>query len=232
MKKSVWIVCVSMLIFFAATAFFPERGYTMQQDTDSPVVSLPKPVTDGSVSLEKALSSRRSTRSFSDASLSLREAGQLLWAAQGITGERGFRTAPSAGALYPLEIYVAAGNVENLSPGLYHYRPESHALRRISGKDHRPDIWEAALRQAPVKNAPAVFLFAGVFPRTMAKYGKRGTQYVFMESGHAAQNLLLQAEAMALGHVPIGAFNDEVMGEILKADENTRPLYILPVGRK
>ena len=225
-------VCVIILLMFAGPAFMTERGYSMENNTNHGIITLPDPVKDGSVSVEKALSNRRSTRSFSEKPLTVQDLAQLLWASQGITGKRGFRTAPSAGALYPLEIYVGIGRVEQLPAGLYHYRAESHDLEIVAEGDHRKSIWEAALRQSCIRDASVLFLFTGVFPRTMDKYGKRGMQYVFMEAGHAAQNLLLQAEAMQLGHVPIGAFDDEVMRKILKIGENTHPLYILPVGHK
>ncbi len=235
MKTSALTFAVCMMIIGVITGpiCFMERGHAMNTNkTGSGIVELPEPIKDGAVSVEKALSNRRSARSFSDKPLTLQNIAQLLWSAQGITGQRGFRTAPSAGALYPLEVYVAAGSVEDLPTGLYHYRIESHDLEIVSEGSHHSSIWEAALRQSAVKDAPALFVFTAVFPRTMEKYGKRGMQYVLMEAGHAAQNLLLQAEAMGLGHVPIGAFNDEVMREILKIGENNHPLYVLPVGHK
>ncbi|MFO8112991.1 MAG: SagB/ThcOx family dehydrogenase [Desulfosalsimonadaceae bacterium] len=232
MKKGVLIVSLTISILVAGSIWTTEKGSAMRQETDSGIVELPEPVKESAVSVEEALSSRRSTRSFSEKPLTLQDVAQMLWAAQGITDKSGFRTAPSAGALYPLEIYVASGNVEKLPPGLYHYRAESHDLEIIIGGDHRSSLWEAALQQSAVKRAPAVFLFTGVFPRTMNKYGKRGMQYVLIEAGHAAQNLLLQAEAMGLGHVPIGAFDDEVMRKILKIDKHTHPVYMIPVGHK
>ncbi len=231
MKKGKSIIAF-MIVFllFSGIALLTERGHAMKHKDGSEIVKLPEPVKDGHVSVEKAISNRRSTRSFSDKPLTLQDVAQMLWAAQGISGPRGYRTAPSAGALYPLEVYVATGNVESLPRGLYHYRTESHDLEIVSPGDHRQTIWEAALSQHPIREAPAVFVFLGVFPRTMGKYGKRGMQYVLIEAGHAAQNMLLQAEAMGLGHVPIGAFNDEMMRSILKIDGETHPLYIIPVG--
>ncbi len=230
MKNVFLTVFTAILVLLAGSMLTAEEGYAMRQNADTGIIKLPEPVKDGSVSVEKALSIRRSSRSFTNKPLTLQDIAQLLWAAQGITGQRGFRTAPSAGALYPLEIYIAAGNVDKLPVGLYHYRAESHDLEIMSKGDHRSSIWEASLHQAAVKNAPAVFLFTGVFPRTIEKYGRRGMQYVLMETGHAAQNLLLQAEAMELGYVPIGAFNDDVMREILKIEKDTHPLYVIPVG--
>lgn len=232
MKNGTLTVLIAIMILFAGSVFMAERGYAMQHNNDAGVIKLPEAVEEGPVSVEKALSMRRSTRSFTDKPLTLQDIAQMLWAAQGITDTSGLRTAPSAGALYPIEIYVAAGNVTKLPKGLYHYRTESHDLEIVATGDHRTSLWEAALRQSVIKEAPVVFLFSGVFPRVTGKYGKRGIQYVFMEAGHAAQNLLLQAEAMNLGHVPIGAFNDDVMQEVLKMGENTHPLYVIPVGHK
>ncbi len=230
MKKVAWIVVSAILILTAGQASAVERGGAMKPGTDADVITLPEPAKDGALSVTQALANRRSTRSFADRPLTLEDVAQLLWAAQGITDQRGFRTAPSAGALFPLEVYVAAGNVENLPVGLYHYRVASHDLERVSGGDHRSRIAQAALGQGAVRNAPALFLLAGVLPRTMKKYGRRGSQYVFMEAGHAAQNLLLQAESMGLGHVAIGAFDDASLGQILMLGQDAQPLYILPVG--
>ena len=219
-----------VFILLANGPFNAEKGYAMNANMNSGIIALPEPVTDGRLSIEKALANRRSTRSFSSKPMNLQDIAQLSWAAQGITGRSGFRTAPSAGALYPLELYIAAGNVENLPPGLYHYRSESHDLEIVAEGDFRASIREAALQQTAVSRAGAVFIFTGVFSRTMDKYGKRGMQYVLMEAGHAAQNLMLQAEAMNIGNVPIGAFSDDVLIEVLKIDPNAHPLYIIPVG--
>ena len=230
MKYDRLIIFAIMFVLFASVTISPEKGYAMDGNIKSGIITLPEPVKDGSVSVEKALWNRRTTRSFSTRPLSLQDISQLLWAGQGVTGNRGFRTAPSAGALYPLEIYVAAGNVKNLPAGLYHYRSESHDLEIVSRGDHRTSIWEAALQQSAIKDAGAVFVITGIFSRTTEKYGRRGMQYVLIETGHVAQNLILQAEAMGIGHAPIGAFQDEVLKEVLKIDQDAHPLYIIPVG--
>ena len=155
-------------------------------------VTLPTPMLAGETSLEEALLGRRSVREFKDTPLTTAELGQLLWATQGITNERGFRTAPSAGALYPLETYVATAE------GLFHYDPKEHQLWTVSPEDARQGLYDAALRQEPVLQAPAVFVLTAVYERTAQKYGtERGPRYVHLEAGHAAQNLLL--EAVVLG---------------------------------
>lgn len=195
-------------------------------------ISLPQPRLDSSTPVEKALFDRRSVRSFADESLSMEDLAQLLWAAQGITGRAGFRTAPSAGALYPLETYVVAGKVASLPPGIYRYLPEPHQLVGIVSGDRRSDLASAALGQEAVKEAPASIVFSAIYDRTTAKYRERGIRYVHMEAGHAAQNLCLQAVSLNLATVPIGAFFDEDVKRVMHLEGSEQPLYILPVGRR
>jgi len=208
----------------------PARG----NETAAPpqdAVPLPQPRLAGDVSVEEALSARRSVRVYAEVPLTLADAGQVLWAAQGVTGDRGYRTAPSAGALYPLEVYLVAGSVMDLEPGVYHYRPGEHLLVRIAGEDVRTTLQAAAVNQTPIADAPATVVIAAVPGRTTAKYGERGMRYVFMETGHAAENVYLQAEAINLSTVVIGAFDEDGVREVLALPENTTPLYLMPVGR-
>ncbi|MGB9723368.1 MAG: SagB/ThcOx family dehydrogenase [Chloroflexia bacterium] len=188
-------------------------------------ISLPPPQTRGGMSLTEALALRRSVRSYTEQPLTWEEVSQLLWAAQGVTDRRGFRTAPSAGALYPLEVYLV------LPEGWYHYRPADHRLEVRGRGDLRRDIWGVGLNQEALLRAPAVFVLTGVVSRTAAKYGGRAERYVFLEAGHAAQNLLLQATALGLGAVPIGAFDDEGVRRVLGLPPDETPLYLIPVGR-
>ncbi|MCL6430311.1 MAG: SagB/ThcOx family dehydrogenase [Anaerolineae bacterium] len=189
-------------------------------------MDLPPPQTSGRVPLEEVLLRRRSVRQFEEEPLTQEQISQLLWAAQGLTDPRGFRTAPSAGALYPLELYLA------MAEGAFRYTPSAHALQEIASEDRRPDLWRAALRQEAVRQAPAVFVLAAVYERTSAKYGaERSPRYVHLEAGHAAQNLLLQAVAIGLGGVPIGAFDDEAVQAALGLALEEKPLYIIPIGR-
>lgn len=189
------------------------------------VIPLPSPFPAGNTTLEEALGRRRSVREFSDTPLTMAEVGQLLWAAQGITHERGLRTAPSAGALYPLEVYVASAE------GVFHYDPRAHQLLTVSYEDARPAVYKAALQQDAVRQAPAVFVLTAVYERTAEKYGtERSPRYVHLEAGHAAQNLLLQAVAMGLGAVPVGAFEDEGLQAALELPADHKPLYLIPVG--
>ncbi len=206
-----------------------ERGGTMaradvlEQPTER--VALPSPARSGRMSLEAALARRRSVREFSRKPLSDQDASQLLWAAQGITHPEGLRTAPSAGALYPLELYILS------AAGFYHYDPRRHELERRSERDLRPALYRAALEQESVRDAPAVFVITAVYARIAQKYGTvRSHRYVHMEAGHAAQNLLLQAVALDLGAVPIGAFNDAAVQQLLGLAAEEQPLYLIPTG--
>ncbi len=194
-------------------------------------IKLPEPKHDSNTSIEEALLKRRSVRTFKDSPLSLAEVSQLLWAAQGITSQRGLRTAPSAGALYPLEVYVVAGDVDGLQDGVYNYRPVRHELVRVVTGDKRMELCDAALGQTSVRNAAAVIVFAAVYERATIKYGDRGIQYVHIETGHAAQNVFLQTVPMSLGTVAIGAFYDDAVKKVLKMSDREHPLYIMPVGR-
>ena len=194
-------------------------------------IKLPEPAKDGTYSLEKSLALRRSKRKFSSHPLTISNLSQLLWAAQGITSSSGFRTAPSAGALYPLEVYMVVGMVDKLYPAIYHYKPDDHALFLVKEGDFRAKLTRAALGQRAIQNAPAAIVIAAVYERTTGKYRQRGIQYVHMDAGHAAQNICLQATALGLGSVPIGAFQDGKVTEVMGLKKDQVPLYILPVGR-
>jgi SagB-type dehydrogenase family enzyme len=194
-------------------------------------IKLPEPRYDCDVSLEQSLVKRRSVRNFADDPITLENVSQLLWAAQGITEGRGGRTAPSAGALYPLEVYVVVGNVRNLAEGVYRYDPKNHEVVMISKEDIRSQLAGAALGQSSVRNGAIDLVFAAVYQRTTRKYGNRGIAYVHMEVGHAAQNVCLQATVIGLGAVTIGAFHDEKVSSILNLSKDEKALYIIPVGK-
>jgi SagB-type dehydrogenase family enzyme len=182
--------------------------------------------------VEKALRERRSVREFKRQPLSIAEISQVLWAAQGITGSGGVRTAPSAGALYPLELYLVAGNVEGLTEGVYKYRPDGHELIRAFEGDKRIELSRAALGQTSVRDAAAVLLLTAVFERTTAKYGNRGIRYVHIEVGHVAENVCLQVVALNLGAVVIGAFDDSQVKRIANLMPQQEPLYLIAIGKK
>ena len=195
-------------------------------------IKLPGPKYDSVTSVEEALLKKRSVRAFKEGPVTLAELSQLIWAAQGMTDPKGFRTAPSAGALYPLELYVVAGNVDSLLQGLYKYGPERHELLSLSKGDWRKDLCNAGLGQSSIRSAALVIVLSGVYSRTTAKYGERGIRYVHMEAGHAAQNIYLQSVALQLGTVAIGAFQDEEVKRLLKMGAGENPLYIMPVGKR
>ncbi|MFW6010923.1 MAG: SagB/ThcOx family dehydrogenase [Desulfosalsimonas sp.] len=230
--KRFFKIAALIIAGLAVASVSGEKGAGAMEVSEEKIISLPEPEHDSSTSLEQALLKRRSQRSYAQAPLCLDEVSQLLWATQGVTSRQGFRTAPSAGALYPLEIFVAAGSVEGLDPGIYRYMPESHKLRAEISGDKREEIYAAGLRQPPIREAPAVFVVTAVFERTMQKYGGRGERYAMMEAGHAAQNLCLQTVDLDLAAVPIGAFDDSGVARVLGLDKKTTPLYLLPVGKK
>jgi SagB-type dehydrogenase family enzyme len=187
----------------------------------------------GKMSVEEAIAHRRSIRHFRRMPLPLSALSQILWAAQGITDrDAGFRAAPSAGALYPLELYVVArkDGVEGLPEGLYHYEPRDHRLALVRRGDHSPDLEAATWDQEIVKEAAATIVTTGVFSRTTERYGRRGSQYVLQESGHAAQNAFLQATALGIGTVVMGAFSEAAVRRVVSAGPDERPLYVQPFG--
>jgi SagB-type dehydrogenase family enzyme len=176
---------------------------------------------------------RRSIRHYAPRPLSLGVLSQTLWAAQGITqADGGFRTAPSAGALYPLEVYVVAkkDGVEGLGEGVYHYVPKGHVLTLVKAGDASAELEAATWGQDIVKEAAATIVITGVLSRTAEKYGRRGTQYVHQESGHVAQNVFLQATALGIGTVVMGAFSEGAVKRVVGAGPGERPLYVQPLG--
>lgn len=175
--------------------------------------------------LDDALSRRRSVRLFAASELSEDQVLQLCWAAQGITHPTGRRTAPSAGARYPLELLVVTPR------GCFAYDPPHHRIVRRTEDDLRPALQWAALSQEAVGQSPAVFAITAVPARTTEQFGSRGERYVYLEAGHAAQNLLLEATAMRLGAVPIGAFDDARVREVLDLGGDREVIYLIPVGK-
>jgi SagB-type dehydrogenase family enzyme len=170
-------------------------------------------------------------REFGRDAISLEETSQILWAAQGITHPAGYRTAPSAGALYPLEIVLIAGNVASLATGIHRYDPRAHALDAGANGDRRAAIAGAALAQGWIADAAVVLVVAAVEERTTKKYGRRGIRYIHIEAGHAAQNVYLQAAALGLGTTIVGAFDDDAVTQIADLRPGETPLCLLPIGR-
>ena len=189
-------------------------------------IELPKPKLRGTLTLEEALTKRRSNRHYRDESVEEAQLSQLLWAAQGIRDASGARTAPSAGQRYPLEIYRLTGE------GTYHYIPEGHSLEQLGSEDLREALFKVARNQEPIRDAPISVVIAAEYARAEHEYGEaRAVRFAHMEAGHVAQNILLQAYALGLSGAGFGAFEDEKVSEVLSLPEEHAPLYIIPVGR-
>jgi SagB-type dehydrogenase family enzyme len=225
-----------IIFFIMALAITISGGQAMADDENSEttdsgcvIVELPDPVLDSDFSLEETLLSRRSVRSYSDLPLNLEVVSQLLWAAQGITADWGGRTAPSAGALYPIVIYLVAGDIEGLDPGVWEYDPASHSISLIREGDLRIELMGAALAQAPIGDAPATLILSAIPSITEAKYGDRSMRYIDTEVGAICQNVYLQCESLGLGTVAIGAFEDDFVAETVGTSASVR--LIMPVGR-
>jgi len=199
---------------------------------EATTISLPQPRRESDTSIEEALLERRSVRSYADGPLTLAQVGQLLWAAQGTTHPRGYRTAPSAGALYPLETYLVVGEVEGMESGVYRYRPMEHDLVLVAPGDKRAALATAALNQLWIRRAAADIVFSAVYERTTKRYGLRGAQYVHMEAGHAAENVYLQAVSLDLATCVIGAFDDDQVKKVMHMPNSEQPLYIMSVGKR
>ncbi|RLB05352.1 MAG: nitroreductase [Deltaproteobacteria bacterium] len=196
-------------------------------------IVLPKPQVKGKTSLEEALFARRTVRSFAPTTLTMDELSQLLWATYGISDPRqGKRTAPSAGALFPLELYIAVGEggVEGLHSGIYHYLHARHALEIVAKGDRRKEVAQASLWQMWMAEAPLMVIITAEYRRTTGKYRERGIRYVHMEVGHAGENLLLQSVALELGAGIVGAFYDDKVAAVLEIPPHHEPLLIIPVG--
>lgn len=236
-SKRKWILVGLLVGLVIIGTFFvslwiqkPRRPQTTHAEASIP---LPAPETRGTVSVEEAISRRRSIREYSKQPLTLRELSQLLWAAQGITEHKWkLRAAPSAGATYPIEVYVVVGedDVVGLSPGVYQYIPDGHELRLLFLGDVRDQLSSASLGQAWVAQAPVDLVITAVYERTTMRYGDRGVRYVHMEAGHVAENIYLEATALNLGTVAVGAFEDEEVQKALGLPGDHKPLYVMPVG--
>lgn len=199
-------------------------------------IQLPKADTTGKVSIENALHTRRSVREFAKEPLAVVEISQLLWSAYGVTDSTShpglyLKTTPSAGALYPLSIYLVAGNIENLQAGLYKYKPVGHSLVKKKEGDLRKPLYEAALMQSTILEAKALILITCDYSKTTIKYDNRGKRYVHMEAGHAAQNVYLQGCGVDVGVCVIGAFSDELVSKKMSLPQEETPLYIVAMGR-
>ncbi len=200
---------------------------------DANKIELPKPEYTG-ITVEEAIKKRRSIRNYSAKPISKAQLSQLLFAAQGVTGKmygKALRTAPSAGALYPFEIYIIANNVQDLPRGIYHYSVLDHALELVKSGDFRSQIIDAGLSQQMLGDSGVTFVLSAIFDRVRHKYGERGCRYVYMEAGHISQNIYLQAVSLGLGSVCAGAFSDEKVNKLIDVDGwKEAAIYLHPVG--
>ncbi len=199
-----------------------------------PEIPLPAPGLKGSLSLEETIARRRSVRRFAPQPVTQQQLARILWATQGAgDASGGCRTVPSAGATYPLEIFVVCGEscIEKISAGVYHYDASKHFLTLHREGDLRRELAGAASNQRFIATAPLDIVVCAVYERTLARYGARGERYVHMEAGHAGQNIYLQAAALSLATVAVGVFDDEEVRAVLRLDSQYKPLYIMPVGR-
>jgi SagB-type dehydrogenase family enzyme len=218
------LICTLLLVAFTSPAL--AEGNKIPGS-----IPLPAPKTDGKVSVEKALKERRSLRSPSETPLTIEEIGQLCWSAQGVTDDKGHRTAPSARATYPLELYVMAGAVTGMAPGLYHYEPASHSLKLLSAGDKRVDFMQKASGQAWISQAPAIFVISGNAGK-QEKMKDRAADFINIEAGLASQGFFLQATAMGLGSTFVGGFKPPEARAVLGLPDSEEVLAVLPVGRK
>lgn len=231
LNKTLHFQLFILIILLSILLLSPKEDCMAEHKQENSLISLPKIEISGSNSLKALLQKRRSERSFSGQEIELADLSALLYAAQGQTHPRGYRTAPSAGALYPLEVFVAAGEVSSLNPGIYKYKSKEHALAKLADGDKRQELARAALNQSWIARAPVVIVISAVYERVTAKYGQRGIQYTHMESGCAAQNICLQAVDLDLGTTLIGAFEDANVRQIIHADKKEIPLLLIPAGR-
>ncbi len=215
----------------AATLTASRSPAAAAQQAPSAGIKLPSVRHQGPMSLEAALWARRSTRGFSRDSIPLADLGQLLWAADGVNRPNSHRTAPSAMATYPLELYVVVSRVRDLAPGVYHYQPAGHAVERLATGDRLPELVGNAARSAWIADAAAVVVFAGAFDRAEGRMRERTERYIAIEAGAAAQNLYLQAAALGLGTTFVASAQDSAVARIARLGSGEQPMGIMPLGR-
>ncbi len=232
--KIILIILIVLLGVVIAYLVWPEPQQTTSRTIIS-TVSLPDPIIKGNMSVEQAMYNRRSVRHYTNESLTLQDVSQIMWAAQGITNQTTkFRTVPSGGHTYPLEVYIVVGKggVTGLNEGTYHYNPFNHSLEKISENDLRSDLSQAANGQAWVKEAPVDIVITGDYNKMVAKYKDEtlSARFVDIEAGHAGQNIYLEAESRNLATVALGSFKDDQVHKIIGLPDNENTIYIFPVG--
>jgi len=226
------IVSIALLFSFIVFAVSFKKGCIVKNKENIPFgeIMLPKPRYDSEKSIEHVLQNRRSNREFAGKSITLAQFSQLLWAAQGVTNDQGFRTAPSAGALYPMELYVVVGSVKGLDSGVYKYNCRKHAITLVRSGDALNELEVACLGQSCIGESAIAIVIMGVYARVRCKYGERAIRYVHIEAGHVSQNVCLQAVALGLATVTVGAFDDGRVQGVVRAKSDEEPLYVMPVG--
>ena len=223
------VVGVLMASIIGSAAWAAPWGTSLPEEVGQPI-ALPDPVTAGGEAMRDVMASRRSVRHFTDEKVTLQELSQLLWAAQGVTNTKGWRTVPSAGAKFPIEIYVVADRVEGLEPGLYHYRVGAHELALIRSPAEKIDLQRACLNQASVSRAALDLIIMGVVWRVAEKYGEeRSERYVVVEGGAVMEHVSLEAHALGLGSVCVCGLEDDQVQQFVGTD--TLPIAVMPVGR-
>jgi SagB-type dehydrogenase family enzyme len=218
----------SLIMVMGIMLFHPSGGQ------GAGMIKLPPPAKKGGMAVAEALEVRRTVRQFAARPLDLPQVSQLLWGADGINDPRGLRTSPSAGATYPLDLYLVVGErgVMNLPAGVYHYLVAEQALTLQTPGDLRAPVARASLHQTWMAEAPVMVVITGEYRRCMARYGQRGIRYTHMEAGNVSQNLFLTAEALGLGAGIVGAFDDKALAQVLKLPPAHEPLLVMPVGYK
>jgi len=229
----IWLFNAALLLGLPPIHFLRRVAAPARGTEQEAVMKLPPPRTTGTVSVEQAVHQRRTVRSFSAHPLALDALSQLLWAAQGITGSRGFkRAAPSAGALYPMDVFAVTGEagIDSVGAGVYRYAPGDHALSLIARGDLRKALAEAALSQMWMARAPLNLVITAEYARARGKYGERSLRYAMIEAGHIGQNIFLQAEALGLKAGIVGAFHDRDLVRVMGTPPTHDPLLVMPVG--
>jgi len=224
--KNASILSICLLILLSLLAAY---AVNFKNTAPNIKIELPLPRYSSKTSVEYAIKQRRSIREYKPEAITLADLSQLLWAAQGITSQKGFRSSPSAGALYPLQIYIVVGNLVDLPKGVYRYLSENHTLESLTDKDIRKELAKASYDQSYIQNSSVDIIIAANYKKTTKKYGKRGKRFVYMEAGHVAENIYLQCVSLGLGTVSVGGFQDKKIKSILKINDD--PLYIMPVGK-
>ena len=234
-RRKVLARLANWLFASGLASFLPLKGAIAKnkKQGQGSVMKLPQPKIEGSISVERAIRQRRTIRGYSSQILQVDQLSQLLWSAQGLTGSRSFkRAAPSAGALYPMDVYAVVGqnSVVQIDSGVYRYETRAHRLALITNQDLRDRVARAAISQMWMANAPINLVITAEYSRVMGKYGKRGIRYAQIEAGHIGQNLFLQAEALGLKAGIVGAFHDKEVAEVMKLPRSHEPLLIMPIG--